>query len=167
MSGLLPKKLSNIPLQATLTNSFDPISGIELEPKSRNKTESEHLIEGQGEEQGGHLRNIREVVFRNDSSYTVISAICLPQMKLNEKEDYHVYLKVGPSPERKVLYDPEITICSCPSGKGWKGKNGMKYCKHIGALYLWINMERFESKTDKSQKWHTHSEHLQQRYPKV
>ena len=113
------------------------------------------------------MRNIREVVFRNDTSFTVISAMCMPQMKLNEKVDYSVYLKVGPSPERKVLYDPEITTCTCPSGKGWKGKNGMKYCKHIGALYLWINKERFESKTDKTQQWHTHSQHLQQRYPKV
>ena len=173
ITDLLPPKFlehrPNIQIQATLTNSFDPVSGIELEEKSRNKTESERLIEDQGEEHGGHLRNIREVVFRNDKSFTVISAMCMPQMKLNEKVDYSVYLKIGPSPERKVLYDPEITICTCPSGKGWKAKNGngMKYCKHIGALYLWINMERFESKTDKTQQWHSHSQHLQQRYPKV
>ena len=66
-----------------------------------------------------------------------------------------------------LLYDQEMTFCTCPSGKGWKAKNGMKYCKHIGALYLWINMERFESKTDKNQQWHTHSQHVKQLYPKV
>ena len=163
---LLPPSHSNIPIQATLTNSFDPISGLHFEPKSRNKIEAEHLIEGQGEVEGGHLRNIREVMFRDDTNYTIISAKCLPQMRLNEKDDYSVFLKIT-SPERKVLYDKEMTVCTCPSGKGYEGKNGMKYCKHISAVYLWINMERFESKTDKNQQWHTHSQHVKSRYPKV
>lgn len=49
--------------------------------------------------------------------------------------------------------------CSCFPGRSAK-------CKHAGALFIKINEERTEGKTDSEQAWHTPSSKMLDRYPK-
>ena len=104
-----------------------------------------------------------------DGNCLIISRSCLiiseslPQMKLRDNTDYLISFNVVKTDQPYVHHVLE-THCTCPSGAGFK-KQG--YCKHISALYQFINQERGEGKTDSKQTWHTHSEHLQNAYPHV
>ena len=49
--------------------------------------------------------------------------------------------------------------CNCCAGKTGE-------CKHTGAVVLFVNNEREESKTDKEQEWNKPSDHGRALYPK-
>ena len=136
-------------IHATFFTGFEPISGLQFHPDVLNKAEK--LIERQ-ESQEGRLRNVHEIIYKSDK-ITRIFAECIPQTKLNQT-DYSIKFIV--SEDRTVLE----ANCGCVAGT--RGT-----CKHSAALFLWINKERSETKTDVPQKWMTHSEHLQKAYPKV
>lgn len=136
-------------IQATFKCGFEAISGLSFNPDVTSK--GQKLIEDQAVDKG-HLRNVREIIFTNDEN-TRILASCIPQTRLNEN-DYDLVFDI--SKNREVLR----AHCSCPAGVSGS-------CKHGAALFQWINQERTEAKTDEPQKWLSHSQHLQNCYPKV
>ena len=139
---------------------FDTLIGLKFNP--RPKTEGAKLIEEQ-ENGGGHLRNVHWINFDNKENVSLIISESLPQMKLNENQDYLISFNVVKT-DQPYVHQVVETHCTCPSGAGFKNQG---YCKHISALYQFINQERGEGKTDSKQTWHTHSEHLQNAYPHV
>ena len=70
---------------------------------------------------------------------------------------YNDFVCLKVNEKRQVVY----SYCTCPAGNS-------ETCKHVFALYTWINIERSSGvKTDNAAQWPTHSEHLQRAYPKV
>ena len=65
----------------------------------------------------------------NDKS-SVIESECLPQMKLNETQDYSITFVI--SDKREVIQ----SLCDCPSGKGYTKGGKRIRCKHVFALFI-------------------------------
>jgi hypothetical protein len=160
MARVLPHMIPDGKVESTNMCGFDTLTGLNF--NKRPIKEGGKLIENQ-ENSEGHLRNVMWIDYKNKENMSLIIAECLPQMKLRENEDYLITFNVIKS-DQPYVHQVVKTHCSCPSGNGFKTKG---YCKHVQALYTWINKERGESKTDEKQTWHTHSEHLQNAYPHV
>ena len=95
-----------------------------------------------------HLFN----VFEEQKGNSVITARILRETSVTE-EPYFIRFEIDETRRVTKAY------CSCVAG----GQGG---CKHSAALFLYINTERTEGKTDWKQGWTAPSKKLQETYPK-
>jgi hypothetical protein len=137
-SPSLPAPSPDLPI--TLGGAFGKIQGLEFEGMRLKN----------GRELIGNLCGIQE---EQKGDTVIINARILRTTNVNDTA-YSVQFEVDRS-SRRVL----MTRCSCVAGES-------AHCKHGAALYLYINEERTEAKTDAHQMWMAPSKKLQSRYPK-
>ncbi len=127
-----------------LAGGFESINTEENFFNPANKIRGKQILAA------GHLSKVQEIRQRGK---VTIQASCTPEMKIR-KGEYKVEFLVD-FKTRKV----QEGRCSCLAGVTGK-------CKHSAAVYLFINAERSEGKTDETQAWHGPSQRAQLLYPK-
>ena len=132
---------STCPKNITLRGAFSSIKGLNFTGKKiRN-----------GKELLDNLFNI-QVEEKQTSGNAVISARMIRTTSITETP-YIVEFEVDKS--RQVVR----SSCRCVAGES-------ALCKHGAALYIYINEERSEGKTDDKQVWHAPSKAALEKYPK-
>ncbi|TRY75895.1 hypothetical protein TCAL_14166 [Tigriopus californicus] len=123
-----------------IDGGFGAISGLSFR---------KYLIRN-GQDIINNVFDIREV--RHDGVFT-IRAKCFRTTGITEPP-YNIEFQLDPSSRRVIL-----SRCSCQAGC-------IALCKHGAAVFLYVNQERSESQTDRTQVWHAPSKLWQEKYPK-
>ena len=134
---------------ATISCGFGAIKGLQFNPQP---LKDGHLLLGENDFETSHIFNVREVFYKNQTDSDIIGE-CIRSMSVRS-DSYKLTFVIDK--ERNV----KSGRCSCVAGIDLK-------CKHSAALYLYINLERTESKTDAPKAWLKPSEKQKKMYRKA
>ena len=142
-TGAIPKTTGGNPRSSTITlrGAFSSINGMKFD--GQKEVKGRRLMK--------NLMNVEEIITPGAAT-TVIQAKIIRQTNVTEAP-YKLRFEVDST--RRVVE----SWCECVTGR-------TANCKHGASLYLYINEERSEGKTDKQQEWTTPSKKLLERFPK-